>query len=360
MKCPKCGYVSFAGLPKCKKCGHAFPAASGSPEPSLFNSPLPSASASPVRAENRLEAGWEPIDPVVSEASPHEAETASSQPDAWQEELSKRVEGYRRRRSHGPDKSSDSGTLDLDFDAHEIGREAPGAKVIDFPLSTPPPPPPAIPERIRTEAAPNDDPLNLGEVHLRHELTSPPPAELTLSPRDEEAAPIVVESPSPEEAAGPAPELGDAADLVARVGPRFTAGMLDALVLLAGAGVFTLIFWRTGGRLSPQGLDLVVVTFMTCLFILLYFGVLIALTSSTPGLTWMGLEIRRHNGQEPSVRDAFWRAAGCLISAGALMLGFLWALLDSDGLTWHDRMSGTFITPSRRWHSAGQAYGQHL
>jgi hypothetical protein len=26
------------------------------------------------------------------------------------------------------------------------------------------------------------------------------------------------------------------------------------------------------------------------------------------------------------------------------MLGFIWACVDSDGLTWHDRMSGTVIT----------------
>jgi len=28
------------------------------------------------------------------------------------------------------------------------------------------------------------------------------------------------------------------------------------------------------------------------------------------------------------------------------MMGFLWALVESEGLTWHDRMSGTFITPA--------------
>jgi uncharacterized RDD family membrane protein YckC len=33
------------------------------------------------------------------------------------------------------------------------------------------------------------------------------------------------------------------------------------------------------------------------------------------------------------------------MSISALMIGFLWALVDGEGLTWHDRISGTFLTP---------------
>jgi uncharacterized RDD family membrane protein YckC len=297
-----------------------------------------------------------PISQVIEKAPDLDTGSVTGQANPWQEELSKRVEGYRQRRARLRSKDEASGNLDLDFDAHEIPLEAPGPKVIDFPLNTPPSPRVAH-ERLGEEPLPEVQPAHLGELPLRSEHTPAPAwnAEVTLGQPDEiPPAPIVVESPSPGDASVQASPVGGSADLVAKIGPRFMAGLLDVLVLLAGAGVFTLIFWRTGGRLSRQPLDLAVVSFMACLFILLYFGVLAALTFSTPGLTWMGLEIRRHNGQEPSVRDAFWRALGCLISAGALMLGFLWALLDSDGLTWHDRMSGTFITPSRRWHPVGQ------
>jgi hypothetical protein len=33
-----------------------------------------------------------------------------------------------------------------------------------------------------------------------------------------------------------------------------------------------------------------------------------------------------------------------MVSLSALMLGFIWAVVDSDGLTWHDHMSATAIT----------------
>jgi hypothetical protein len=34
------------------------------------------------------------------------------------------------------------------------------------------------------------------------------------------------------------------------------------------------------------------------------------------------------------------------------MLGFIWAWVDSEGMTWHDRMSGTFITLAPAAHDA--------
>jgi len=39
------------------------------------------------------------------------------------------------------------------------------------------------------------------------------------------------------------------------------------------------------------------------------------------------------------------RAVGYLLSAGTCFLGFLWVFWDEDGLTWHDRMSNTYLAP---------------
>ena len=113
---------------------------------------------------------------------------------------------------------------------------------------------------------------------------------------------------------------------------------------MVAAGLFALIFWRAGGHLSAQPLNLVVVAFIVVVFIMAYFGIFTALTSTTPGLLWVGIEVRSQNGDFPTAKQAFWRAFGYLVSISALMLGFVWALVDSDGLTWHDRMSDTFLT----------------
>ncbi|MGB7436471.1 MAG: hypothetical protein WBW49_13745, partial [Candidatus Acidiferrum sp.] len=42
-------------------------------------------------------------------------------------------------------------------------------------------------------------------------------------------------------------------------------------------------------------------------------------------------------------RQYMLRAIGYLLSAGTCFLGFLWVLWDEDGLTWHDRLSKTYL-----------------
>ena len=81
------------------------------------------------------------------------------------------------------------------------------------------------------------------------------------------------------------------------------------------------------------------------IFVYAYFGLFTALTFSTPGLAWMGIAVRNMEGCPPAPRESLLRAFGYLVSLSAFMMGFFWALVDSDGLTWHDRISGTFLTP---------------
>ena len=85
---------------------------------------------------------------------------------------------------------------------------------------------------------------------------------------------------------------------------------------------------------------------MAVFLVLVYFGAFTAIIASTPGLLWMGIEVRNISGGPPTLRQSFWRAFGCLVSASAMLLGFVWALFDNDSLTWHDRMSETYLAPS--------------
>jgi uncharacterized RDD family membrane protein YckC len=135
------------------------------------------------------------------------------------------------------------------------------------------------------------------------------------------------------------------------MGRRFAAGLADATVLLAGLGLFAAIFWFARpqtGTISDKPVNLIALGVIAVFFMMFYFGSSVAFMSSTPGLAWVGLEIRNLDGEVPSLRESWWRAFGYLVSASALFLGFVWALLDSDGLTWHDLMSGTFVTERGR------------
>ncbi len=124
---------------------------------------------------------------------------------------------------------------------------------------------------------------------------------------------------------------------------RLLGGLVDALVLAVAAALFALIFWKAGGHVSIRPFNLVIFAFIAVVFIMGYFGAFTALTATTPGLLWMGIEVRSQSGGSPTPQQAFWRAFGYLVSISAVMLGFVWAVVDSDGLTWHDRMSDTFL-----------------
>jgi uncharacterized RDD family membrane protein YckC len=183
-------------------------------------------------------------------------------------------------------------------------------------------------------------PVEAEEMALGEPLAKGPPLE------------ILVGTPS---RAMPEEEDRDAGILLAPLRRRFLAGMTDALVLILGAAVFGIIFWRFCGSLSIVPLNLAVLGFVAVFLIFAYFAVFTAIASATPGLLWMGCEIRNLRGGYPTVSESLWRAFGVLVSLSALMLGFIWSSVDSDTLTWHDRMSGTVITDM---HTAADPAGR--
>jgi uncharacterized RDD family membrane protein YckC len=101
-------------------------------------------------------------------------------------------------------------------------------------------------------------------------------------------------------------------------------------------------------------LNIAVLGLVAVILIFAYFGVFTAIASATPGLLWLGCEIRNLRGEHPSLSESLWRAFGVLVSMSALMVGFVWAYVDSENLTWHDRMSGTIITEA---HTAADLTG---
>lgn len=61
----------------------------------------------------------------------------------------------------------------------------------------------------------------------------------------------------------------------------------------------------------------------------------------TLGMRAWRIRAIRTDGGELTWRDALLRLAAASLSWAALGLGFLWVLVDRDGLAWHDRLSGT-------------------
>ena len=380
MKCPKCGFVSYPRLAQCKKCGTSLAPAPRAPSFATKDSPI--AQSVPARQHEEKAIGPPPAnrDPAQSQAAneppqdkrpetmPDDAEfelapdlrehpaTTAEPPQAqetapWRQELSERVQSFRQRRARLRNEPPREENLDFEFEPRESSAlaEAGVEKVLEFPqnaltIDTEIVPSAALEGDVQHSDAETQERGDEGLEILDSAL--PQRDEFALEPASPADNPLeIVVGPSEVDAPVAASQMELLTLPVAPMGRRFLAGLADALVLLLAGGLFALIFWRVGGHLTPVTPNLAVLAFIAVIFVWAYFGLFTALTFSTPGLTWMGIEVRNMEGWPPAPRESLLRAFGYLVSLLALMIGFLWALVDSNGLTWHDRISGTFLTP---------------
>lgn len=132
----------------------------------------------------------------------------------------------------------------------------------------------------------------------------------------------------------PAPEKGEKAGLF----HRFIAWMLDFFVPLLGWVGSTLVVAAVSEELA------------LAIAILFPLGWLVwALTlfpkGQTPGKYMLGLRVvRQRTGANPGFGIMLIREIpGRILSGLFLMLGYLWALFDTDGQNWHDKLGGTVV-----------------
>jgi uncharacterized RDD family membrane protein YckC len=366
VKCPKCGFVSFPGPAECKKCGYRFAsaashaAAAGAQSVfSRFETPQtnPEAALQPIfltdptqgvelpAAQSSLPAGGvagastsapalPPLDlPAVNAPLPS--------PQSWEDELAERVARYKRRRTKSrADSASSRANLEFEFGQTGCGG---GEDALDVDLQ---------PQSHRETQAPLLDSMALdrrrGEVAISDEQGAEWMLELRNDPPSGPAEVEPVEIVLGETQGAVAAEQPEER-LAAPIGPRLAAGVIDALILALAAGVFAVVFMISGGRWPDRQLGLAEAmgAFTAAFFVLFYFALFSAVTSATPGQSLMGLRVRTLDDRRPDWPSARRRAAGYLVSAAALGIGFVWAAFDGQGLTWHDRMSGTCLALAR-------------
>jgi uncharacterized RDD family membrane protein YckC len=160
--------------------------------------------------------------------------------------------------------------------------------------------------------------------------------DVSVPPAEQAAPQQVSQDPVLPECAGIFP--------VASLDERRHAAMIDVLCLAFAYGGFLALFGSLGGHFTFSKLS-AAVCFSTFAFVYLqYFGLFTIFGGTTPGMMIRGLQVATFAGELPTLRHLLLRAAGYLLSVGTFFLGFLWALWDEDSLTWHDRLSGTYLT----------------
>jgi uncharacterized RDD family membrane protein YckC len=147
---------------------------------------------------------------------------------------------------------------------------------------------------------------------------------------------------------------------VASLVERRWAGLIDVACLLFGYGGFLALFSSLGGQFTLSKLNFEVYTATFAIVYLQYFALFTIFGGTTPGMMFRGLQVSSFSGQPPAPRQMVLRSLGYMISAATLFMGFVWAWWDEDALTWHDRISHTYLTsPETRAHMnpASAAHG---
>ena len=131
---------------------------------------------------------------------------------------------------------------------------------------------------------------------------------------------------------------------VAPLAARAIAGAADAFLLVCGCALFSAAYTLMGGKFPVQRSALTALAAAMARLALTYHFLFLYFSTATPGMRWVGLRLVDFDGAPTRRGQRVLRLLGLAASGAALGCGFLWATVDEDGLTWHDRMSRTCLT----------------
>jgi uncharacterized RDD family membrane protein YckC len=307
--CSQCGAVLAAGARVCQFCVSSFSVGYSAIEEASEISTLGiPAQNDEIRTLGIGKSG-------LSSSSPE-----TIQEPAWRGELAQRLKAYRTRRRKLPTNDGQS---------HFSFEESPGANDPEASI--------AIEDRPAAREEAFSFTLAIGR---------------SAKPKAGQELPMEIDVSSPPDMNGqrqiePIPTENDSqAKLypVASIDDRRLAAVIDFFCLLFAYGGFLGLFGSLGGHftLSKLSAAVCVTTFATVY--LQYFALFTIFGGTTPGMMMRGLQVVSFCGEPPTPRQMLLRSVGYLLSAGTFFLGFLWAIWDSDELTWHDRLSRTYLS----------------
>lgn len=319
-RCADCGRWNAPDEDRCERCGR----------------PLVGNRGTLIRRETE-EAESLPLPPNALPPKPAEE-------PAWREELNRKIAGYREKNAaigqrdlfDDPDEEPDDKTAALDSSA----------------AAKPSPSKPKLPP-IR-EARTSDLPLPRRDAPTERSILPPPPAAKDwktearrVKPASPIKPPIMDRAPTPEEPAAVGQTHKDPRDRAAPISLRLVAGLMDVAVVAAALGVFAAVCMSVSEDIlgGTDGVRLIALAFV--LLMAFYWVFYLRFLGRTAGMTWLGLRVLNFDGELPDDSQRRARAFGTVLSAAALGIGFAWAAADEGSLTWHDRISKTFVAMDR-------------
>jgi uncharacterized RDD family membrane protein YckC len=124
---------------------------------------------------------------------------------------------------------------------------------------------------------------------------------------------------------------------------RAASGLIDAGIVLIATGIFALTFLQMAGEVPPSRLTFVSAVAAAGIFWLLLQYIFLTYKRATPGMRMAELELCTLENAPAPMPSRQTRALSSAVSCFSLGLGYAWALVDEDRLSWHDRISQTHL-----------------
>lgn len=186
---------------------------------------------------------------------------------------------------------------------------------------------------------------------------------LDSRPQAEVPAPAAVRDEGPASDAAAAQTASRRLLDAASVQRRMAAAGINAAILAAAFAAFATVFlWAVAhtamhGAVVPFTTDAArmfagraaiesALPFAACAFALLtaiYQALFFTLSTATPGMRLARIALCTFSDENPTRRAVRRRLPALLLSALPMGFGFLWATLDEERLTWHDRICGMYL-----------------
>ena len=136
---------------------------------------------------------------------------------------------------------------------------------------------------------------------------------------------------------------------------RVLAASADLLALTIALAGFVEVFRHVNPVRPPIPLIAIGLLAVIAMLWPAYEFLFVVYTGGTPGWRIARLRLAKFDGSPVRRGLRRWRVLASFLSAFSLGLGYLWSILDEDGLCWHDRITHTCLQPANQSRPAPQA-----
>jgi uncharacterized RDD family membrane protein YckC len=130
---------------------------------------------------------------------------------------------------------------------------------------------------------------------------------------------------------------------LAPLGLRLLAIAVDGSLILAAFSAFAMWIASHMAQVPATRTAEAIVAAGLLLTGFAYHWAFFALAGTTPGLRYAGIAICTFNNEVPTRLELKHRLKAMALSLLPVGFGMVWAVFDEDHLSWHDRISGTYI-----------------